>query len=253
MAIPIMRPFSDGAPMNPSRSDVSGEKALSEWSRTSFASSTTAETLRSRRLSIPTQLYGTATNGDASVASHHSSPRPRTVSPGRRKGGWYSPPAHLRTTATDDPRWHPAILPADEWDADSGAVYCKACSEPFTLLLRKHHCRRCGHIYCAECCGAMIPFRHTRAPQRCCRICRNALALIKLQQQVAAEMTEEGEDAGPAPVADATSASEGVAGSVATGTSAGTRDALSVRPTSPAPPVVWQDARLWIAQHTHVE
>ena len=37
------------------------------------------------------------------------------------------------------------------WIPDSSADKCKSCSTAFGYLLRKHHCRRCGHIFCSSC------------------------------------------------------------------------------------------------------
>lgn len=34
------------------------------------------------------------------------------------------------------------------WRDDRSVLYCNICSEPFGLLLRKHHCRLCGMIVC---------------------------------------------------------------------------------------------------------
>eukprot|EP01060_Flectonema_neradi_P007325 TRINITY_DN15097_c0_g1_i1.p1 TRINITY_DN15097_c0_g1~~TRINITY_DN15097_c0_g1_i1.p1 ORF type:complete len:798 (+),score=69.17 TRINITY_DN15097_c0_g1_i1:42-2396(+) len=38
------------------------------------------------------------------------------------------------------------------WFPDSLASTCFACSRPFTFRQRKHHCRRCGYLYCSKCC-----------------------------------------------------------------------------------------------------
>merc|ERR1711998_505065 len=32
-----------------------------------------------------------------------------------------------------------------------GINACQGCSKPFTMTNRRHHCRRCGHLVCAEC------------------------------------------------------------------------------------------------------
>lgn len=42
------------------------------------------------------------------------------------------------------------------WMADSSVVSCTKCDRPFTLFLRRHHCRRCGRIFCAECSNNRI-------------------------------------------------------------------------------------------------
>lgn len=37
------------------------------------------------------------------------------------------------------------------WVPDNMAVECSNCKIKFNLIVRKHHCRRCGNIFCKEC------------------------------------------------------------------------------------------------------
>jgi len=37
------------------------------------------------------------------------------------------------------------------WKPDSEVKACAACHRPFTFLNRRHHCRRCGDIFCNQC------------------------------------------------------------------------------------------------------
>jgi len=37
------------------------------------------------------------------------------------------------------------------WDNDGDIDFCTSCGVTFNLLRWKHHCRRCGHIFCSEC------------------------------------------------------------------------------------------------------
>jgi hypothetical protein len=37
------------------------------------------------------------------------------------------------------------------WMPDDSTVVCSRCEEPFTMFRRRHHCRACGLICCAEC------------------------------------------------------------------------------------------------------
>ncbi|CAO1614422.1 unnamed protein product [Parajaminaea phylloscopi] len=41
------------------------------------------------------------------------------------------------------------LLPT--WERDEDVRDCRGCGRKFTFFTRKHHCRRCGRIYCAEC------------------------------------------------------------------------------------------------------
>ena len=36
------------------------------------------------------------------------------------------------------------------------SAQCGVCSRPFSLLLRKHHCRECGAACCADCCNNFV-------------------------------------------------------------------------------------------------
>ncbi|KAJ1922151.1 hypothetical protein H4219_000013 [Mycoemilia scoparia] len=42
-------------------------------------------------------------------------------------------------------------LPEPAWEPDSDAKTCHRCGKRFTLFLRRHHCRRCGLIFCHGC------------------------------------------------------------------------------------------------------
>lgn len=37
------------------------------------------------------------------------------------------------------------------WENDGDVGQCRSCNRRFTFFLRKHHCRRCGRIYCDAC------------------------------------------------------------------------------------------------------
>ena len=38
------------------------------------------------------------------------------------------------------------------WFPDPLTSTCFSCSIPFSFRMRKHHCRRCGYLYCSKCC-----------------------------------------------------------------------------------------------------
>ncbi|RKP23993.1 hypothetical protein SYNPS1DRAFT_1495, partial [Syncephalis pseudoplumigaleata] len=42
---------------------------------------------------------------------------------------------------------------------DDQADRCAAmtCQKPFTLFERRHHCRRCGEVFCAGCSANLLP------------------------------------------------------------------------------------------------
>ncbi|CAN9476880.1 unnamed protein product [Alternaria alternata] len=41
------------------------------------------------------------------------------------------------------------VLPP--WQPDSEVSQCPVCRRPFSFLLRRHHCRKCGRVVCASC------------------------------------------------------------------------------------------------------
>eukprot|EP00756_Hemistasia_phaeocysticola_P007080 Hpha_TRINITY_DN14113_c0_g1::TRINITY_DN14113_c0_g1_i1::g.10720::m.10720 len=67
------------------------------------------------------------------------------------------------------------------WVPDSYAPQCKSCDTEFSLLRRRHHCRRCGNIFCSECTKQRVtlPFEmgYGTAPQRICQSCTPNLPL----------------------------------------------------------------------------
>lgn len=63
-------------------------------------------------------------------------------------------------------------LKCQPWMPDSASASCMLCHAKFTLLFRRHHCRRCGRLCCAECSKrkAKIP-NHPRYEVRTTRVC----------------------------------------------------------------------------------
>ena len=49
-------------------------------------------------------------------------------------------------------------LPKTHWVKDKDAKACgnKPCSKPLTVLLRRHHCRACGLVFCKQCVDARL-------------------------------------------------------------------------------------------------
>lgn len=62
----------------------------------------------------------------------------------------------------------------DKWVADDEAKVCMCCKKSkFSLLNRRHHCRRCGRVICAECSSHLIllPELYNDLTVRCCEEC----------------------------------------------------------------------------------
>ncbi|GAB5369545.1 hypothetical protein AAMO2058_001414200 [Amorphochlora amoebiformis] len=57
------------------------------------------------------------------------------------------------------------------WIPDAFAENCTDCQEKFTLLNRKHHCRRCGHVFCYSCSVHRKWLPRYKKPVRVCNGC----------------------------------------------------------------------------------
>mmetsp|Transcript_20142 Transcript_20142/g.77105 ORF Transcript_20142/g.77105 Transcript_20142/m.77105 type:complete len:572 (-) Transcript_20142:29-1744(-) len=61
-----------------------------------------------------------------------------------------------------------------EWLPDHAQIRCFTCRIPFGLLIRKHHCRLCGYIFCDNCTSLRASFPSWfgyEGPQRVCSAC----------------------------------------------------------------------------------
>jgi 1-phosphatidylinositol-3-phosphate 5-kinase len=51
----------------------------------------------------------------------------------------------------------PATAAKQYWVDDNAVKACYECDTPFTMLVRRHHCRICGRIFCANCTVTSAP------------------------------------------------------------------------------------------------
>ncbi|XP_065337104.1 FYVE and coiled-coil domain-containing protein 1-like isoform X1 [Cloeon dipterum] len=63
------------------------------------------------------------------------------------------------------------------WQHDSQVQHCSSCRVQFSLLVRKHHCRHCGQIFCGACSSHWLPVnkgssRRTRSCSECHSKCQ---------------------------------------------------------------------------------
>ncbi|KAF3666799.1 hypothetical protein FXO38_08936 [Capsicum annuum] len=62
-------------------------------------------------------------------------------------------------------------LRGNNWVVD--ASHCQGCSSQFTFINRKHHCRRCGGIFCSSCTQQRMVLRgQGDSPVRICEPCK---------------------------------------------------------------------------------
>ena len=89
-----------------------------------------------------------ANPADAPGASAAPEDAERLFLPGEARNGSRS----SRASAGSDAKRHPSFKKT-HWVKDKDAKACghKPCSRPFTVLLRRHHCRACGLVFCARC------------------------------------------------------------------------------------------------------
>mmetsp|Transcript_104850 Transcript_104850/g.296578 ORF Transcript_104850/g.296578 Transcript_104850/m.296578 type:complete len:483 (+) Transcript_104850:97-1545(+) len=72
----------------------------------------------------------------------------------------------------------------ENWVKDECVTNCGMCLAEFGLATRRHHCRACGNIFCAQCCGEKTPYtpgsrrgeaNYTEKPKRVCKACLHVL------------------------------------------------------------------------------
>ncbi|CAJ0575041.1 unnamed protein product, partial [Mesorhabditis spiculigera] len=59
------------------------------------------------------------------------------------------------------------------WVPDEDCEQCTACSSPFTVVRRRHHCRNCGRIFCGKCSAKSLPIPELGYDRnvRVCNLC----------------------------------------------------------------------------------
>ncbi|XP_041347285.1 FYVE and coiled-coil domain-containing protein 1-like isoform X2 [Gigantopelta aegis] len=74
---------------------------------------------------------------------------------------------------TDQLTYDQKVKANEKW-MDSGTVtHCLACNAEFSIWLRKHHCRLCGHIFCYSCSDFWVLTAHSSKKERACENCYN--------------------------------------------------------------------------------
>ncbi|XP_067018389.1 uncharacterized protein [Acropora muricata] len=74
----------------------------------------------------------------------------------------------------------PFLLVKARWIADDVVQICPLCSQKFTQIRRKHHCRQCGQVLCSKCCNEKVPLPQLGfdEPERICDSCLEVTALV---------------------------------------------------------------------------
>lgn len=61
------------------------------------------------------------------------------------------------------------------WADATATTHCHACQREFTITRRKHHCRRCGKVFCNECSDNRMPLPSSAKAVRVCDACQTEL------------------------------------------------------------------------------
>ncbi|KAF0711489.1 hypothetical protein AaE_012216, partial [Aphanomyces astaci] len=79
----------------------------------------------------------------------------------------------------DDQSEFPVSLPDHFWKQDAAAIACASCHTPFSMQLRRHHCRMCFDIFCHPCSPFVVELQLSAgAPARPARVCATCKAAI---------------------------------------------------------------------------
>lgn len=98
----------------------------------------------------------------ASVFGERALPSEAGSSLGAIRSADLAAASEFRVPTNEHPQWHhigningarqlreQSMIPV--WEDDAEASTCRGCNRRFTFFLRKHHCRRCGKIFCDTC------------------------------------------------------------------------------------------------------
>jgi hypothetical protein len=66
---------------------------------------------------------------------------------------------------------HRELLKSIKWEHEDDVTHCRGCDVAFSMTKRKSHCRKCGRIFCTECCGSTIEFGVNKRQYKACGEC----------------------------------------------------------------------------------
>lgn len=92
------------------------------------------------------------------------------------------------------------------WISDARAAQCAACHRPFRWYRRRHHCRRCGQVFCAQDVqhqvglDRMLNFSVLGHPAKACKSCADAFRVFRMETAPAATSPTAAQTPAAAPV-----------------------------------------------------
>jgi len=69
-----------------------------------------------------------------------------------------------------------------QWTPDNEVLNCTNCPQKFTFVHRRHHCRRCGKIFCSTCCNYKV-LLHRMAFVDPVRLCKPCSEVTKVEEE----------------------------------------------------------------------
>lgn len=87
----------------------------------------------------------------------------------------------LKIVCQHDREAAPWDLAEPHWTPDAEVTNCVGCNVKFDFLKRRHHCRRCGQIFCNNCCSARVQF-HRMGFVDPVRLCGSCADLTKAEE-----------------------------------------------------------------------
>ncbi|CAE6486675.1 unnamed protein product [Rhizoctonia solani] len=90
---------------------------------------------------------------DYFTQSRRPSAAPHDLTPQLSQAPEFRVPTHEAPQKVLTPHWTPPTPHSIQtrWEPDDTVSECRGCRRKFTWLVRKHHCRRCGQIFCDRC------------------------------------------------------------------------------------------------------
>ena len=116
------------------------------------------------------------------AASHLAATKPAAAHspPATRRTAHHPIPCRVRRSSLS---WldHPKSSKYGvRWSADKDSPSCELCEREWTVIRRRHHCRKCGRLVCDQCSPTKQPVSGSTNPKRTCIRCIEAKAAAQL-------------------------------------------------------------------------